>query len=464
MAQAAVETKEKPPNARGSTIVMGKKSDSANPIAEHVRTGIPKRIDAGSGREYLVLEELGRGGMGVVLDTEYTTRVIKRQPRAVKLLSADLVADDEQRERFIAEVGILIALEHPNIVRVLDGDIILADPIDPTEFDNCPYFAMERLIGKPLAKVLDEEGMLNWPTVRTIALQMCAGLAHAHVQGIIHRDMKPDNVFLVDPGADTLFRVKLLDFGIAKLIAAPIEQRVPGITSRTANRILDHQRRHRTEVGMIQGTPYYMSPEQARGNPLDHRTDIYSVGVMMYEMLTGRQPFEGSTVHEILRALMINTAAPFANVAPELEFPPNVERLVMKCMEKDPDDRFQTVPELIEAVEECNHSTGPIYSLRPRPKVVRFEQEQLIDEDETNGTELLGPDESPAPDQSGIRLIKPGKSVKQIVSDTGEDGYAEDAVVPKGELKPKRKIWPWALGAAAVVLVVGALTGVTALS
>ena len=219
---------------------------------------------------------------------------------------------------------------------------------------------MEFLEGHDLATVLAREGALPWERARRVAVQVARALAAAHSKGIIHRDLKPENIFLVEREGRKDF-VKVVDFGIAKLIG------------------LDDSARKLTKTGMIFGTPDYMSPEQATGRPLDQRADIYALGVILYEMLTGKVPFDAPSFMAILTKHMFEDPVPPSLAAPDLDIDAAVDALVLKALEKDPDNRFQSMTEFAEAMKTLNLEAsqhqgarlqsleGPILLTHPKP-------------------------------------------------------------------------------------------------
>ena len=272
---------------------------------------------------YQVLERIGDGGMGTVYLAEHTA-ILKKF--AVKVLSPELSVRPDHVDRFMREARSASMINHPNVVEITDFG---ATP------DGQPFFVMEYLQGKDLSQVIAEAGSLPWKRVRAIALQLCHALQAAHDQGVIHRDMKPGNVVLVKRG-NTPEHVKVLDFGIAKVLG---EAEVKGLT----------------QSGTVVGTPEYMSPEQGWGQPVDHRGDIYAVGVMIYELLTGKIPFSGATMMEILNRHMFEV--------PDIKMPnipEEVGAIILKAMQKDRALRFQSMNELGAAIEAVGTGASPV--------------------------------------------------------------------------------------------------------
>lgn len=261
---------------------------------------------------YQVETILGEGGMGVVYRC---THSIIGKKVAMKVLRADLARNEEVTERFLNEAKSASSIGSPHIIDISDFGRLP---------DNSTYFVMEYLEGQTLANVVDRQGPVPIERLVHIAEQLADGLYAAHEAGIIHRDLKPDNIFLVPrDGRDF---VKILDFGIAK--AATTEGKL-------------------TQAGQVFGTPHYMSPEQAAGTPIDHRADIYSLGVILYEMASGRLPFDAENFMGILTQHMYKAPAPISSlVPPPQDVPAGLEAIILKCLSKIPDQRYATMREL----------------------------------------------------------------------------------------------------------------------
>ena len=265
---------------------------------------------------YEILSPIGSGGMGEVWRAR--DRRIGRDV-AVKVLSDAFGAGDEVVRRFEQEARAAGALNHPGLVTIFDVGTN----------DGAPYIVMELLDGETMRDAVDRAAPHPLPLRRTIdyAIQIAEALAVAHEKGIIHRDLKPENLFVT-----TDRRVKILDFGLAKLAEA---KDVDG-KQRTG--------RHLTSAGIVVGTPGYMSPEQVRAQPLDHRTDIFSLGSCLYEMLCGRPAFEKESAIETMHAVLSTEPAPLSTLVPDI--PAGIEAIVRHCMEKDPRERFQSARDL----------------------------------------------------------------------------------------------------------------------
>ena len=266
--------------------------------------------------QFELLERIGAGAMGTVYRAWQNTM---DRPVAVKVLRGELLRDAAVVKRFYREARAVARLSHPNIITVF-----LVAECD----DGAPYIVMEMVEGPSLAQRLEADGRLEPGRAVRIATQIAAALAEAHAASVVHRDLKPENILLA-PRRGQAEAVKVLDFGIAKLLASGTES-------------------HLTSTGALFGTPHYISPEQASGAEIDHRADLYSLGVILYRMLTGRLPFEGSTgMSVVLKHLHEVPMAP-RELAPEM--PPALEEVVLRAMAKDPAERFQTADDMAAAL------------------------------------------------------------------------------------------------------------------
>ena len=337
------------------------------------------RIDSTVGN-YHLLRVLGRGGMGTVYEGEH---VYIGKKVAVKVLHPKFSKYEDAVKRFLREARAASSINHPNIVDVTDFG-----PMD----DGGVFFVMEHLEGASLEDIIDQNGALPLHRALNVANQLSLALAAAHDKGIIHRDLKPENIMLIPkPGRRDLIKktakpgapqyviekedkydfVKILDFGIAKVLKR------------------DETSPSQTLAGAVFGTPEYMSPEAARGKEVDLRADVYSVGVILYDMMTGRPPFEADAAAEVL-AMHINQNPPRPlEVSPNLEITEAAENLVMRAMEKDPDKRHQDMDEFREELQSCygnvafrRYATSvpgqAISSNVPRPKGLTGELQEWV--------------------------------------------------------------------------------------
>ena len=268
---------------------------------------------------YRIIDLLSRGGMGSVYRAQHE---LLGRPAAIKLLRPDLTANDELVQRFFNEARAATAIRHPGIVEVYDFGY--------TE-EGHAYLVMEFLDGEPLSRALAARGRFSELEAASIARSIASALKAAHAKGIIHRDLKPDNVFLVPDPDGREARVKVLDFGIAKLAN-------PGTS--------DGQRR--TQTGVLMGTPRYMAPEQAReAGTIDHRADLYSLGCILYELLVGQPPFVAEGAGEIIAMQLFSEVEPpskHVGVSPEME------QLVMHLLAKEPSERIGSAAAVMDAL------------------------------------------------------------------------------------------------------------------
>jgi len=270
---------------------------------QHVWTG------ALLGGRYRVKGLIGSGGMGSVYEAEREDLAHMRV--AIKVLHPSIGARADLVMRFRREAETVAAIDHPNIVRILDFQMPAGEPA---------FLVMERLHGEPLGEALAKDGRFAAERAALIASQVLSALSAAHASNIVHRDLKPDNVFLTSvSGLKDI--VKLLDFGVAKLMNARNSEKL-------------------TQTGSVLGTPAYMAPEQARGANVDHRSDLYGVGCMMYEALAGTPPFAAENYNALLFAIQNSVPVPLEVLRPDLD--PALVAVITRAMAKNPSERFQT--------------------------------------------------------------------------------------------------------------------------
>jgi eukaryotic-like serine/threonine-protein kinase len=274
------------------------------------------------GGQFQVLEKIGTGGMGSVYKASQPAmgRMV-----AIKILHPKLAGRKDLTSRFRREARAMSQLTHPNTVKVfMYGEL---------EEDGSLYIVMEMLEGRNLNQTVRKEGPLSPDRAIPILIQVCGALQEAHDLGIVHRDLKPENIFLSRQGGIQDYP-KVLDFGLAKVTERQMQ---PGSV------IL-------TQEGMVFGTPEFMSPEQAQGKTLDARSDIYSLAVILYEVLTGKLPFTARTPMEYIQKHVMEPAIALNERVPELRFPKGLEEALARALNKKPDDRYQSAAEFGEAL------------------------------------------------------------------------------------------------------------------
>jgi serine/threonine protein kinase len=280
---------------------------------------------------YKILEKLGSGGMGDVYVAEDTKL---HRNVALKILPPEM-ATEERRQRFEREAQAIAALNHPNIVTIHSVE----------ETEGVHFITMELVKGKTLTELIPKRG-LPLAKLLEIAIPLADAVSAAHEQGITHRDVKPDNLMVSDEG-----RLKILDFGLAKLKQEAAAE-VPGSELPTE---------HRTEEGRILGTVAYMSPEQAEGKTVDHRSDIFSIGILLYEMATGERPFQGDTKASLMSSILKDTPTSVTELRSDL--PRDLAKLIRRCLAKNPEDRLQAAKDLRNELKELKQDveSGEVY-------------------------------------------------------------------------------------------------------
>lgn len=288
--------------------------------------------------KYRLEEKLGEGGMGTVYRARH---VLIENELAVKVLHSHLVSDRHAVARFQREAMAAARIKHPNAVGVYDFGVTEVDD----QQGEVVYIVMELFVGQSLREAIEQKGLLSLERAILIIRQVCLALEAAHRSGVIHRDVKPDNIVIEKNGEGDL--VKVLDFGIAKLLNSTTHSRL-------------------TRQGVIIGSPHYLSPEQCQNLEIDARSDIYSIGVVLYEMLTGDVPFKAPT--PIAVAMLHATEQPIPVREKRPSIPESVERVVMKALSKNPDDRQQSALDLAEEIEQACKEAG--VNILPLPGTV----------------------------------------------------------------------------------------------
>jgi eukaryotic-like serine/threonine-protein kinase len=322
--------------------------DAGSPSGRgHARPSAPIMAD-----RYQALARVGVGGAAVVFRCRdlHTQRIV-----AVKVLKATGSHAPEAAARFKREARLAATLSYPNIVRVLDYGFtmpLIIGPQTPWADDPdrpVPYLAMEYMFGSTLKEMIRREGQLPLDWVLRIGEQLCAALAAAHAKGVVHRDVKPQNVMLLDSSVELM--AKLTDFGIARQIGADLTKL--------------------TATGQVIGTPDYLSPEQVMGEPGGQASDLYSLGVVLYELVSGRLPFEADTPLAAASKRMIADPPPLS--AWRRDTPPELEEVILAALQREEADRFQTAQELAQALRWSRAQTQPL----PTPPAGSWLPQQL---------------------------------------------------------------------------------------
>ncbi|MFE4977183.1 protein kinase [Kitasatospora sp. NPDC056651] len=373
----------------------------------------------GDGR-YRLTHRLGRGGMAEVFAAE---DVRLGRTVAVKLLRGELAQDDVARLRFTREAHAVAALNHHSIVAVYDtGEEYVGD-------ESTPYIVMELVEGRTVRELLADEEAPPVDQALIIIAGVLEALAYSHRNGIVHRDIKPANVSITNAGA-----VKVMDFGIARALTG-------GATTMT-------------QTGMVMGTPQYLSPEQALGKPVDHRSDLYAAGCMLYELLTLRPPFTGDTPLSVVYQHVQDPPVPPSQVNGRV--PAGLDPLVLRSLAKNPDDRFQDADEFRAHVQ---HALREMHGAAGAGWVGGAAGD-------TGATQVLRPDQAAT---TAFGAVRPGDQTSVLPYSTGGpqapvspylaaggpyggDGAVEDG----GDAGGRRGPWAWVAGAVAVLVAAGA--------
>jgi serine/threonine protein kinase len=380
--------------------------------------------------KYKLHEIVGRGGMGVVYRGEH---VYIGKEVAVKILHEGYGGREESVKRFLREARAASLINHPNIVDVTDFG---------KSSDGTVFFVMELLLGEALDVVLQRDRRLDLMRAITIVNQMAGALGSAHSKGIVHRDLKPENVMLIrregrrelirqindDDGPHTVSErekafdfVKILDFGVAKV------------------RDPDENDARVTQQGIVFGTPEYMAPETARVGISDPRTDIYALGIMFYEMLTGMVPFTGETPVDVMLKIVSQPVVPPREKAPDNEITPEAERLIMKALSKDPKQRHQTMEELFKDLQQCYGSVRYRRQLELRsPPPIQLQKVKRASTTWPPAGEAS--DEAPPPAAAPANDPAPPGSVPALPAATAANGGAPGPILLTKRKERKRTL------------------------
>lgn len=301
------------------------------------------------GTGYKLLKEVGSGGMGKVYQAKKSDT---GEICAIKVMHNHMSGDQNNRKRFEREARVTCGLNQENVVETIDCGVTK---------DNQPFIVMEYLEGSSLADLLEQKGRIDLQEFYPLLVQICRGLAYTHNMMIVHRDMKPSNIMLVESGGE--IKAKIVDFGIAKICprtgnCMPMsDERLQAIDEWNE---LDDEDENLIQVltapGEVFGSPLYMSPEQCRGEVVDCCSEVYSLGCMIFECLTGVAPLKGRNAMETLFQRITMSVPSINSVVESLTFPPQIEAIVAKALEKERRDRYQSVCELKMAVMDAGKS------------------------------------------------------------------------------------------------------------
>jgi serine/threonine protein kinase len=339
------------------------------------------------GELFEIVGVLGEGGTGIVYDA---IRLVENDRVALKVIHSHLAGDKQIRGRFTREANILRRLEGKHLGAILAfGEIV--DP--QREGAGLLYMVLPKVDGVALDALLKSEGPLAIDRALRITTEVCEALKEAHAQGVIHRDLKPGNVLL-----DLDEHVVVVDFGMAKIVTGG---------SGTGTTAL-------TQANMVFGTPEYMAPEQARGDELDARCDVYAAGIILYELLTGAVPFTGMTPLNVLTAHLTTPAKAPRTVAPAREISPALEGVVLNAIAKDPLDRYPTASKMAEAIASAVAAPNDVDAIAPSRRQARFK----IDESDADEHSLTMPAPQPSVALRSI-TVRPAPSIQAESAATG---------------------------------------------
>lgn len=341
------------------------------------------------GESYQIVRVVGEGGMGRVYEARHLR--LKERRFAVKVLHADLARHADMATRFLREAESASSIHHPNVVDVFDVHHLQ---------DGTPYFVGEFLDGEELAVLVGRRGALDPSLAVSVTRQVTSALSAAHARGIVHRDMKPENIFVereslqaLEAGMATSLSVKVIDFGISKACG---------------------ERTNLTKTGMIMGTPSYMAPEQARGQEVDHRADVYAVGAVLYFLLTGRKPFDSDDPTATLS--MVLTQEPPRPRDLDSRIPEALELVVQRAMAKDPRDRYATMTELDQALAGLEGGRSPSGGVRALATPLAHGGRNGAPDALEVARVILGVPSSPPPAQTGTSILRAARPTIIVMS------------------------------------------------
>lgn len=351
---------------------------------------------------YKVVEEVGRGGMSAVYRGvhELMDRTV-----AIKVLLPQLVSDQISIKRFQQEAQAASHLQHPNVITVYDYGFVASGQ---------PYLVMDFLEGESLSEIIKADKHVPVKRVIPIFMQACEALEHAHQKGVIHRDLKSSNIMLIDFEGKKDF-VKVVDFGIAKLMPSS-----------------GKQSQNLTQTGEVFGSPIYMSPEQCMAQSLDARSDIYSMGAMIYEALTGQPPLMGQSIIDTMQMHMSTPPKPFKEIRPDLSIPDALERVVLKALAKKPEQRYQSMQELRDAMEGVS-------KLMDQEKLFGASPQRKGGVKSTRASKVAAPDNKPGPGAGGAPGSTTNASRSQPVDRTEAPVQARETAGAKRTTEVRQK-------------------------
>ncbi len=356
----------------------GQAADGRSRVGAPVKTASDPFVDTMLADRYHILGVIGQGGMGVVYKArqELLDRLV-----AIKMLKTQLITDESSVKRFRHEAKAASRLNHRNVITVYDFGVANSGE---------PYIVMEFLEGLSLSDAISKGRALKVDRALNVFDQVCDALEHAHSQGMIHRDLKPANIMLSSSTASQM-EIKVVDFGIAKLVAG---------TPSESQKL--------TQTGEIFGSPVYMSPEQCRGEELGPASDVYAMGVVMYETLTGRVPFMGSNIVETITQHLCAPPPSMSQVRPDLEIPESIECIVMKCLRKEPSVRYRSMAELkYDILQQCGPETWRRQSTRLTSEFTQTSRDLTDQPSSPAGAEEYGNQPRPATKRRTSELAPP---------------------------------------------------------